>query len=331
MVTMLAACDLNKSKAGSIKEPKFAKANEEIEFAAFAEDMSSDEVFGDFASGDVTKLPSFTFKSYSANSQTRKVTRNKKVLRESIMNEENSYFAETDTKNNRVHTEGESTYYASYKVETGKEVEKYTDKGSQNIQLNKFENNREYVVVIDNDAKQFNRTTDTTDMIDSEKKAQLFDGAYMMVWNGILQETFWDTYYDYENLTDEIKNCYKFYRDSKVYTVEYVYEEEYGVKDNDDNLLYTQKDRYEFKFQFDTSKRLDSALSYKEINSTSHTLTFNKNMEYSSDMYLEGDVYEDIYKVVFDNSVEKDEKLEVKEVDLSKLYDMDVNNNTLLP
>ena len=335
IVTMLAACDLNKSaKAGSLKEPKFAKVSEEIDYAAFMEDLGSDEWLGDFASGDVTKLPSFNYSNYEGASNSQKVTRNKKVLRDSVENREDSSDVQIDTTNNRIHYEYENSYYESYKVETGKEVSKSSQKASYNAQLNKFEDGNEYVIEINNEEKAFYRITDTTNMTESEKKSFLFDNyfqAYEMVWFTITPESFWDVYYDYDGLTDEEKNCYKFYRDNKVYTVEYVFEEEYPVKDANDNLLYTQKDRTELKFQLDTSKRLESKASYKELKTNTQTLTFNKNMDYSYDMYLEGDVLEFKTVNVIEVSVEKDEKLEVKELDLSKLYDMDANNNQLLP
>ena len=335
MVTMLAACDLNKSaKAGSLKEPKFAKASEEIDYAAFVEDISNDEWLGDFASGDVTKLPSFKYSNYEGESNSQKVTRNKKVLRDSVENNENSNDVQIDTTNNRLHYEHETSYYESYKVETGKEVGKSSQKASYNAQLNKFEDGHEYVIEINNEEELFYRITDSTNMTESEKKSFLFNNyfqAYQMVWYTITPDSFWDVYYDYPGLTDEEKNCYKFYRDNKVYTVEYVFEEEYPVKDADYNLLYTQKDRTELKFQLDTSKRLESKVSYKELKTNTQTLTFNKNMAYSSYMYLEGDVLE--YKTVnvIEVSAEKDEKLEVKELDLSKLHDMDASNNQLLP
>ena len=331
---MLAACDLNKSKAGSLKEPKFAKASEEIEHAAFVEDVSSGEFFGDFAGGDIAKLPSFNHSSYEGQSRSQKVTRGKKVLRESVYNEEYENDCQIDTTNNRFHYEGSQTEYESYKVETGKEVSKSSSKMNRNVQLNKFEDGREYALEIDNEAKAFNRINDTTDMTDTEKKSFLFGNyfqAYEMVWYTITPDSFWDVYYDYDGLTDEEKNCYKFYRDNKVYTVEYRFEDENPVKDADDNLLYTVKEVLELKIQLDTSKRLESKISYKELRTSSTSYLFNKNLNYDGSMYLEGDVLESKQVTSLEASVEKDEKLEIKEVDLSKLYDMDASNNTLLP
>ena len=309
LIVLLSAC--NGSKQPTVKEPKFAKLGDEVQFEVFRDGLQSEDIYGVFGE---EKLPSYVFKFNSSEKQEMKVKDGKKVISSQDDKIQYLYDVKYDSKNLRASMKEDVISVSKASSDAGEKgysnMEMTIDMG---YQISKIDD-KEYIVVYENSSKSYELGKDVSEMNAEQREEEfssLAGGGGVL--DSFMSDYFGDVLNYYESYDDETKSHYKFYKNGDVYTVKYssTYEEEFessGVK------AYKETTVYEDCVQFEKTK---NGLKFKSSEVREKTVEMLDDPYYNGVRYKKGQILTDNDYEYQDNSlVAKD--VTVKEVDISK-------------
>ena len=312
---LLSACG---EKGISASKPKFAKQGKEVEFAAFKEAVSDENLLGFFSSDDITKVESFSGKVTATDESIYKATLGKKSILEEKEVSVTSLEVQDDIEH-RVIKYTEADKGSAIRKSAGYEREDSEDvKYTAYYQLNDFED-KTYFVTASETEKMFGRMDDVSSLNDEEideifqsfapSMTNAFIGSDWLNYVSPLLE-YWDT------VSEEEKEKIKFFQNDKVFTVTYANTTHEEGHNSSDELMYTIDRVEEYKIQLDVSK--GASFKSKSMRTIKSTIKIEKDeTNYNGSTFDAGTVIEEERNNYFDSAIQV-KKLNLKPLDISK-------------
>ncbi len=289
----------------NVKQPKFAKEGDAVEFDKFADDLSKKSAEASFAKE--AKLGSLVFKSTNQSSEESKRTRSDKtVVNQSSDFEETKTDGKYDANNLLISAKGSTKQNEQSKSLYG--TSKTSLKSNSETFVQEFsKEDKKYVVTGNKKAKELQKMVELSDLVKAEDYFDLMMKALVANGGSRIQAAC----EAYALADEEAKKNYKFYENGDIFTVEFkevVENEEH--KNGEDKVEYVVNGSDSFKIQIDLTEGKWKSKYYRET---------SEKIEHKLDhgSYLEGEVTESLIKASEDVEINsKDVKL--KAVDVSK-------------
>ena len=312
----LVGCNTSKNA----KAPSFAKLGNEVEYADWVEQFNQPDLLGAWSNPTEQHIPSTlaTVKQYGYAES--KLTSNKKAVETYSSKDEYKATLKADMNNLRLGVVVEENSKTESKVEKRVITDSENTKIDISVQIGEVtigENSEEYMLNIDNSAKQYSLMNSVATLDAQQRKTAFENFVLSFLNNGVFPATFIQILENYPSMTVDQKSNYKFYQNGKIFTVTFA--TSFAEADNysGDTIKALTKVEVNGKFQLDATKgeSFKFKSSIEEVYETEFLGDFYDNS--NSVTRKLGDKYEGKSAQYYDVDF-KAQDIKLNEVDLSK-------------
>ena len=311
MVALLAGC--NGSKSLSIKAPKFAKEGKEVEFSAWKEGLSDENLFGILSTYEFKEMSSTVLNVSFANKSSTKIKEGKKVVLEKDQQALEQLVLKSDLENDRINVQMEEREILNAKSEGGSDNSSEVYKSTMQYQTCQVDGKLSLVMVdVENEAYD-----NWGEISKEEAHEELQYGTMSMIFGYGFDSSVFTFLNNFDSYSDEEKALYKFYQNGKIFTLTYEDKSTNEQKDDDDNVVYTSEFEFAWKYQIDATN--GASYSFKSAYDAKDVTTLKQNYTLDGRAVLAGSIVESKDSEYYEMT-NKLQKVEVKEIDISKFH-----------